>query len=163
MNLSLILLWTFESLSFPNWKWILMRNCVGSCSPPMVAANSTCNYIKNHWSKRVANRINWKWPNFNLRSNYSQKNRTLFSLATADYSKTKFHTEPRKTGGTANTSIQVAIVLGFHVINCEVGASFRDQSTNHVIPNNLPNSLEYLYYVTVVQLSIVVDNFDANH
>ena len=55
--------------------------------------------------------------------------------------KKKCHTEPWKTGA----SVRVANVLGFHVIGCEVDASFRDQSTSHVIPNNLPNSLEYSY------------------
>ena len=72
-------------------------------------------------------------------------------------------TEARKTGGTANTSVQVGIVLGFHVIGCEVGASVRDQSISHVIPNNVLNSLDYLYYVTIVQLLIVEDNFDASY
>ena len=69
----------------------------------------------------------------------------------------------QKMGRTVKTSAQVTIVLGFHAIGCEISKSFHDQSTNHVIPNNLPNSLEYLYYVTVVQLLIVVDNFDVSH
>ena len=62
-----------------------------------------------------------------------------------------------------NTRVQVAIVLGFHVIGCEVGTSFRDKNTSPEIPNYLPNSLEYLYYVTIVQLLIVKGNFDASH
>ena len=62
-----------------------------------------------------------------------------------------------------NTRVQVVIVLGFHVVGCKVGTSFRDQNTNPEISNNLPNSLEYLYYVTIVQLLIVKGYFDASH
>lgn len=55
-------------------------------------------------------------------------------------------------GGTDNTT-----VLVFHVIGWEGSASLCDQWTSHVIPNNLRNSPEYLYYAIVVQLLFIDD------
>ena len=52
--------------------------------------------------------------------------------------------EPREMGGVVNTSVLVAIVLGFHAIGWGGGESLSDQGISHVIHNNLCNSPGHL-------------------